>query len=151
MREAYDIAADIRAMDTWDMDLCRELCEAAGMLQEWTEADGESFEAVVFAAAEKLGVAIAVSPNGTPAAMPAGRKDRVMKSKFLDGWHVICGYDVYVEAGRILRGVKKDRNGGEVTCYPYRASRDGHSWYNDSGVTVSAFRAAVRRGTMIMS
>lgn len=72
-------------------------------------------------------------------------------SLFVPYYFFWCNRTLCVEAGRILRGVKKDRNGGEVTCYPYRASRDGHSWYNDSGVTVSAFRAAVRRGTMIMS
>ena len=29
MRTASEIAADIRTADTWDLDLCRELCEAA--------------------------------------------------------------------------------------------------------------------------
>lgn len=58
MRSAAEIAADIRSMDTWDQDLLAELCEAAGMSKEWAEADGESFEAVAFAAAKKLGVEI---------------------------------------------------------------------------------------------
>lgn len=58
MRTASEIAADIRNADTWDLDLCRELCEAADMLDQWSAADGESFEAVVFAAAKKLGVEI---------------------------------------------------------------------------------------------
>lgn len=64
MREAYDIAADIRAMDTWDEELCRELCEAADMLDEyeaadaWDDFEGVTAESVVFAAAEKLGVEI---------------------------------------------------------------------------------------------
>ena len=39
-------------------DLCRELCEEAGMADEWDAADGETFEAVVQKAAEKLGVEI---------------------------------------------------------------------------------------------
>lgn len=30
-------------------------------------------------------------------------------TKIKDGWHHICGADVYVEGGRILRGLK---NGG---------------------------------------
>lgn len=55
---ANEIAEEIRYKETWDMDLCAELCELAGMLNEWNEADGESFEAVVFEAAEKLGVEI---------------------------------------------------------------------------------------------
>lgn len=49
MRSAYEIAADIRNAAEWDNDLCAELCEAA---------DGDTFEAVVYAAAEKLGVEI---------------------------------------------------------------------------------------------
>lgn len=52
MRNAYEIAAE------WDNDLCAELCEAADMTAEWENADGDTFEAVVYAAAEKLGVEI---------------------------------------------------------------------------------------------
>lgn len=58
MREAIEIAADIRNAAEWDNDLCAELCEAAGMGNEWNVADGDNFEAVVEAAAEKLGVEI---------------------------------------------------------------------------------------------
>ena len=35
MRSANEIAKEIREMDTWDMELLKELCEAAGMLDEW--------------------------------------------------------------------------------------------------------------------
>lgn len=58
MRTASEIAADIRATDTWDMDIYRELCEAAGMLDQWEAADGDTFEIVIYAAAEKLGIEI---------------------------------------------------------------------------------------------
>lgn len=58
MRNAYEIAADIRNAAEWDDDLCAELCEAAGMTAEWEAANGDTFEAVVYAAAEKLGVEI---------------------------------------------------------------------------------------------
>lgn len=58
MRTASEIATDIRTADTWDLELCRELCEAADMLNEWNAADDETFESVLFAAAEKLGVEI---------------------------------------------------------------------------------------------
>lgn len=58
MRNAYEIAADIRNAAEWDNDLCAELCEAAGMTAEWEAADGDTFEVVVYAAAEKLGVEI---------------------------------------------------------------------------------------------
>lgn len=49
MREAKEIAADINAADTWEPELCAELCEAAGP---------DDFERVLFDAAEKLGVEI---------------------------------------------------------------------------------------------
>lgn len=58
MRNAYEIVADIRNAAEWDNDLCAELCEAADMTAEWETADGDTFEAVVYAAAEKLGVEI---------------------------------------------------------------------------------------------
>lgn len=55
---AEQIAKEIRESDMWDGDACRELCRMAGMEQEWTDADGETFEQVVYAAADKLGVEI---------------------------------------------------------------------------------------------
>lgn len=58
MRNAIEIAADIRNATEWNLELCEELCEAAGMEDEWNTADGDSFEAVVEAAAKKLGVDI---------------------------------------------------------------------------------------------
>ena len=44
-----EIAREIRNSETWDDELLKQLCE---------EADGETFESVVFKAAEKLGVEI---------------------------------------------------------------------------------------------
>lgn len=69
MRNAIEIAADIRKSDVWDYELCTELCKAADMEEEWEAASagdydwndlnrGPSFEEVVEAAAEKLGVEI---------------------------------------------------------------------------------------------
>lgn len=58
MTNAEKIAAELREKDTWDPDLCRELCAEAGMEAEWDAADGETFESVVQAAADKLGVEI---------------------------------------------------------------------------------------------
>ena len=55
---AIAIAEMIRASDTWDFELLEELCELADMAEEWQEADGETFESVAYAAAEKLGVEI---------------------------------------------------------------------------------------------
>lgn len=58
MEKCKEIAEKIRNKDQWDLDLCESLCEEAGMLDEWKESDGDSFEQVVFRAAEKLGVEI---------------------------------------------------------------------------------------------
>ena len=66
-----------------------------------------------------------------------------------NGFHKLAGYVVYVEDGRVLRGIRRDRNGYDVTSYPYRSCKEG-GWDLDAGVTVDAFRAAVRRGTMAM-
>lgn len=68
-----------------------------------------------------------------------------MKTTITDGWHTISGYNVYVEGGKVLRGLSSDK---QKTVYPFRAARDG--WDNDSGLSVDAFRAGVRRGTITM-
>lgn len=54
--EAREIAQEIRAMDTWDMELLKKLCVLANMEEEWEQADGETFEEVANKAAEALGV-----------------------------------------------------------------------------------------------
>lgn len=56
--EAQELAAKIAAADTWNENDCKKLCELAGMLEEWNAAGGETFETVVYNAAEKLGVEI---------------------------------------------------------------------------------------------
>lgn len=56
-REA-EVAKRIRESKEWDQDDCRELCNLAGLSQEWEDADGENFEGVVEKAAEILGVEI---------------------------------------------------------------------------------------------
>lgn len=53
-----EIAEKLRSMGTWDNELCAELCELAGMSEEWRNADGDTFEQVLYSAAEKLGVEI---------------------------------------------------------------------------------------------
>lgn len=52
------IAEALRSADTWDMDSARELCELAGMTREFDASDGETFESVIYAAADKLGVEV---------------------------------------------------------------------------------------------
>jgi hypothetical protein len=56
--EIEELARQIKKSDTWDMDQLAELCEAAGMAEEWKNADGDTFEQVALTAAEKLGVEI---------------------------------------------------------------------------------------------
>ena len=58
LERAEEIAAQIRAMDSWDLELCKELCELADLSEAWEQADGEDFESALYAAAEKLGVEI---------------------------------------------------------------------------------------------
>lgn len=58
MVEAQTIAQELREEGEWIPDLCEALCELAGMADEYREADGETFEAVLFKAAEVLGVEI---------------------------------------------------------------------------------------------
>lgn len=61
-----------------------------------------------------------------------------------DGWHVVCGFDVYIRNGYIIRGVA-DR--GRKTIYPYRRHKYGE-WSLDQFMTPSAFRSAYKRGTV---
>ena len=58
--ELQELATKIRAAKTWvevEGEL-RTLCEAAGMADEYKAADGDSFEAVIYKAAERLGVEV---------------------------------------------------------------------------------------------
>ena len=57
MTREQELAQEIRNSQEWDLDQLAELCELAGMSEEWEAADGENFEAVAFKA-EKLGVEI---------------------------------------------------------------------------------------------
>ena len=65
-----------------------------------------------------------------------------------NGWHQVLGYTVYVEDNLVLRGILGSGN-AQRTAYPYRADRNG-GWNNCSGLTVSAFRAGVARGTITL-
>lgn len=68
-----------------------------------------------------------------------------------DGWHVVYGENVFVENGKVTRGVSKDMNGSEVTCYPYEYSKELDCWVNISGkVTLSSYRAGYKKGTKCM-
>lgn len=56
--EAEQIAERIRTANEWNEDDCRDLFELAGLEEEWKNADGETFESVVYRAADILGVEI---------------------------------------------------------------------------------------------
>ena len=53
-----EIAKELRGQDVWSMELLEQLCEEAGMLEEYEAADGETFESVVYKAADILNVEI---------------------------------------------------------------------------------------------
>lgn len=68
-----------------------------------------------------------------------------------DGWHVISGERIYVEGGCVVRGMTKDHNGSLVPAHAYRLNRQYNCWVREySGLTVAAFRAGIRRGTIQM-
>ena len=58
MSRAEEIAKELRASDQWIPELCAELCALAGLESEWAAADGDTFEGVLYKAAEKLNVEI---------------------------------------------------------------------------------------------
>lgn len=51
-----DRISAMNATGEWDLDTLKDLCEAADMADEWAAADGDTFETVAYAAAEKLGI-----------------------------------------------------------------------------------------------
>ena len=56
--EIKEIAAKIKAANNW-MDVADEveaICDAAGLLEEFKEADDSTFESVIFKAADTFGV-----------------------------------------------------------------------------------------------
>lgn len=56
--EAEALAKEIRKSSVWSLKQLKELCKLADMEDEWINENAEEFEAVVFKAAEKLGVEI---------------------------------------------------------------------------------------------
>lgn len=57
-KEIELLAEKIRAADEWNPADLETLCNAAGMADDWKAADGDTFERVIYAAAEKLDVEI---------------------------------------------------------------------------------------------
>lgn len=69
----------------------------------------------------------------------------MMARKIKDGWHTICGHDVYVEDGFIIRGIKQSGQ-DKLTAWVYRSA--GHGWSREDRITPDAFRAGWKRGTI---
>lgn len=65
-----------------------------------------------------------------------------------DGWHKVCGYNVYVESGHVVRGVTHDE---QRPTYCYRYDRDLRCLVATGRISVSAFRRGVKRGTVTMA
>ena len=57
-KRANEIATALRSSGEWDFELIEELCEIAGLEEEWNNSDSENFEDVAYKAAEILGVDI---------------------------------------------------------------------------------------------
>lgn len=69
------------------------------------------------------------------------------KTRTNDGWHDIAGYRVFVDNGKVVRGISSD---GQRTLYPYRFSSKYKCWINETTMSVDAFKAGVRRETVQM-
>ena len=55
---ANEIATALRSSGEWDFELIEELCEIAGLKEEWLFSDEYTFEDVAYKAAEILDVDI---------------------------------------------------------------------------------------------
>ena len=51
-----ELGEEIRKIQWWDHDLCTELARRADLETEWDNSDDETFEQVLFSAAEILGI-----------------------------------------------------------------------------------------------
>lgn len=67
-----------------------------------------------------------------------------------DGWHVICGFDVYIENDRIVRGTLGAGTSYRA-AYPYKQYKNMRGWHNVSGtISANAFRYGVNRGNVTL-
>lgn len=66
-----------------------------------------------------------------------------------NGWHIIKGYKVFLQDGKITKAIKKSDSGmGEVSASVFIPSTFG-GWDNANGdLTLAAFRARVTRGSV---
>ena len=52
------LVEEINRLDHWELEACKELCKRAGLESDWENADADTFEEVIYHAAEILGVVI---------------------------------------------------------------------------------------------
>lgn len=67
----------------------------------------------------------------------------------LDGWHKIQGYDVYVEDDKVKIGTT-GYGFDYKPIYSYRWNKKLNCWIKCFDLSVAAFSAGVRRGTIEM-
>lgn len=76
-----------------------------------------------------------------------------MAKKIKDGWHVFYGIDTYIENGKVHHGTVRDGLGYKAV-FPYRYKKNinypNGAWVNAVGISVDAYRAGWRRGTIRM-
>lgn len=65
-----------------------------------------------------------------------------------NGWHTICGYEVLVQDEKIVSGFIDNRID---PTYVYRWNRKLNCWTKEEAVTIPAFRAGIKRGTIKMA
>lgn len=64
-----------------------------------------------------------------------------------DGWHTVAGHYVYVEDGYVMRGLKGTEGVYQTAGFIYRRLKPS-GWGKETAVSVAAFRAGVKRGTL---
>ena len=52
------VVEEINRLNYWEMEACKELCKRARLETDWEDADADTFEEVIYHAAEILGVVI---------------------------------------------------------------------------------------------
>ena len=60
-----------------------------------------------------------------------------------DGWHLVGGYEVWVEGGGVIRAVVGEGN-NRRTAYPYKSNPKG-GWIRDNP-TVDTLRRGLKSG-----
>lgn len=65
----------------------------------------------------------------------------------LDGWHNVSGYRVYIRNGQIVRGMR-GQGRDQRPAWLYRYNPRLGVWSACMSMSVDAFRARVRRGTV---